>query len=578
MIGYPMWSSAAVADGAVFVGYRDGTLYAFGSPPLQTPPTVMISPQNITSFRLNDNFTVYVQVDNATAIDAAQVQFTYDPTVLSVTQVVEGPFLPSAGPTIVAQAYAEENLTSEPPTGEVFYLSTITGSAALTGASGSGVLLNVTFRVVSEGVTPLHLLFYRMGTGGAGTYFLNNESSEIGPKLRDASFQTAPIGPIHIKADGSIEPKEIRAHIPISTVDNVTYTFTGDIEKASIVVERDNVTVDGAGYTLQTDWSGANVGFTLSNLRNVTIKNTKIIDFDIAIYLESTFQSVISGNTITGYWSGTDRGIALYSSSNNSIVGNNATQIRFGVGLYSSSDRNNITHNTFTNCVCGMEIYHLYSSCNNSFYNNNFIGSLFKQVLNEESLNTWDNGYPSGGNYWSNYKGTDLYSGPYQNVTGSDGIGDTPYVIDANNTDDYPLMGAFSDFNVARGVDVQVVSNSIVSDFQFNGTAILFNVSGVNGTTGFCNVRVPTALLNGTLTVLVNGIQVQYNLLPISDSSNRYLYFTYSHSTEQVIIMPEFSLNIVSIVLLPFAMATLCAAIMHRKHYLSPKQKKKSAS
>jgi nitrous oxidase accessory protein NosD len=58
--------------------------------------------------------------------------------------------------------------------------------------------------------------------------------------------------------------------------------------------------------------------------------------------------------------------------------------------------------------------------------------------------NTWDDGYPSGGNYWSNYTGIDEYSGPSQNETGSDGIGDTPYVIDENNTDRYPLMAPFS--------------------------------------------------------------------------------------------------------------------------------------
>jgi hypothetical protein len=55
-------------------------------------------------------------------------------------------------------------------------------------------------------------------------------------------------------------------------------------------------------------------------------------------------------------------------------------------------------------------------------------------------LDVWDNGYPSGGNYWSNYDGTDSYSGPCQNVTGSDGVGDTPYVIDGSNQDNYPLM------------------------------------------------------------------------------------------------------------------------------------------
>jgi len=59
-------------------------------------------------------------------------------------------------------------------------------------------------------------------------------------------------------------------------------------------------------------------------------------------------------------------------------------------------------------------------------------------------VNVWDNGYPSGGNYWSDYNGTDLRKGPGQNVTGSDGIGDTPYIINTNNQDYYPLMMPWS--------------------------------------------------------------------------------------------------------------------------------------
>ena len=56
----------------------------------------------------------------------------------------------------------------------------------------------------------------------------------------------------------------------------------------------------------------------------------------------------------------------------------------------------------------------------------------------------WNDSYPSGGNYWSGYTGVDDRSGPYQNLLGSDGIGDSPYTIDAitSDIDHYPLMKA----------------------------------------------------------------------------------------------------------------------------------------
>ncbi|UCE80656.1 MAG: right-handed parallel beta-helix repeat-containing protein, partial [Methanobacteriota archaeon] len=45
--------------------------------------------------------------------------------------------------------------------------------------------------------------------------------------------------------------------------------------------------------------------------------------------------------------------------------------------------------------------------------------------------NMWDGGYPVGGNFWSDYSGSD---GNFDN------IGDTPYIIDADSQDRYPLM------------------------------------------------------------------------------------------------------------------------------------------
>ena len=86
------------------------------------------------------------------------------------------------------------------------------------------------------------------------------------------AFNVQPVkaeGTIYIRADGSINPPDA----PITTVDNVTYTLTGNItsDADGIVVERSNITIDGAGYMLRGFGSG--YGFNLSGINKVTIKN-----------------------------------------------------------------------------------------------------------------------------------------------------------------------------------------------------------------------------------------------------------------------------------------------------------------
>jgi parallel beta-helix repeat protein len=122
-----------------------------------------------------------------------------------------------------------------------------------------------------------------------------------------------------------------------------------------------------------------------------------------------------------------------------SILNNVLTDNGYGIALFECIN-GSIIGNTISNSWTGI----MTSSCNNcSLFHNNFINNTYQAWSDLDTTSTWDNGYPSGGNYWSDYKGTDLFSGPYQNITGSDGIGDKPYVIDANNRDRYPLMNPY---------------------------------------------------------------------------------------------------------------------------------------
>ena len=81
----------------------------------------------------------------------------------------------------------------------------------------------------------------------------------------------------------------------------------------------------------------------------------------------------------------------------------------------------------------------LSDSSNNSIYHNNFINNAY-HFSTYGYVNVWDDGYPSGGNYWSYYYSIDVKSGPNQDLPGSDGIGDKPYSITGGkNQDKYPL-------------------------------------------------------------------------------------------------------------------------------------------
>ncbi|MDH5449231.1 MAG: right-handed parallel beta-helix repeat-containing protein, partial [Candidatus Bathyarchaeota archaeon] len=139
---------------------------------------------------------------------------------------------------------------------------------------------------------------------------------------------------IYIRANGLIEPLTAN----ITSADNVTYYFT-DNNYDSIIVERDNIVVDGAGYTLQG--TGYGIGINMTWRSNVTIKNTNVKNFGEAVYFSNTSSSRVSGNNINA-----SCGIILNWSSNNTISDNNITcnvGIILEVAFNNTVSDNNIT-------------------------------------------------------------------------------------------------------------------------------------------------------------------------------------------------------------------------------------------
>lgn len=185
-----------------------------------------------------------------------------------------------------------------------------------------------------------------------------------------------------------------------------------------------------SGYTV------SNAGqVILVNCNNITIENLKFLTTNGAIQLYRTKNSKISNNNIAPQrWSGAI--LLTYSSGNliskNTINVGGATIV--GIQLRDSSNNNIISDNYISYAGYGIT---LLNASNNKIYHNNFIHSSAYAYYGIG--NFFDNGYPSGGNYWSNYTGVDLYSGPNQDQAGSDGIGDTPYTF-TGGQDRHPFM------------------------------------------------------------------------------------------------------------------------------------------
>jgi len=211
-----------------------------------------------------------------------------------------------------------------------------------------------------------------------------------------------------------------------------------------IQVSADNITVSGFAIRKSggaiTDGGIFVAGYSGNNIsRNIVINN---LYFGIRLIYSSN--NTVSGNNVT---SNHLCGIHFDHSCNNTLTGNNVSSNDVN-GIYLGySSNNNLTDNIVStntngitlsnssyNTVSGNNIssnyygIRLYGSSNNKIFHNNLINNIY-QVTIQSHYNAWDDGYPSGGNYWSDHA-----------CTGNPSGGSQPYVIDANNTDHYPFQ------------------------------------------------------------------------------------------------------------------------------------------
>jgi parallel beta-helix repeat protein len=334
----------------------------------------------------------------------------------------------------------------------------------LYGASGNNISGNTlaqnSYGLYLNGATQNTITENSVTNNGYGLYL--NEASQntiIGNNVTNNAIGTN----IFSSSKNTLRANKMNNSYNLAVDGSEGIHFDNDIDDSNTVngkkvyylISQSNLVINSVTYP--------DVGYlALVNCENIAVHHLEFTGNGHGILLAYTTNATIYNNQITSNYAG----IGLFASSNNYITTNNITDNERGLQLTNASNFNSIYSNVITNSVDGI---FLFSSLQNTIILNNItdnnVGIGFREssynmvrgnhfVDNEvqvydvswenytltPSQNTWDIGYPTGGNYWSDYTGADAMSGKYQNETGSDQLGDTPYIIDQNNQDNLPLM------------------------------------------------------------------------------------------------------------------------------------------
>ena len=185
------------------------------------------------------------------------------------------------------------------------------------------------------------------------------------------------------------------------------------------------------GYKGLGGTGGKSYGIRLYGSTNTTLINNTINNM-------TGGSGGIGGFLNMGGTGGNAAGIYLTGATNDTIVGNNISNVIGGDGGYKGfTPPMPPGWDPYASSGIGYSLYLNASTFNLLFHNN--LQNTDENAYDDAS-NSWDNGYPSGGNYWNAYNGTD---------TDTDGIGDTTYNISGGGSQDkYPLMQPWNGSNL----------------------------------------------------------------------------------------------------------------------------------
>jgi parallel beta-helix repeat protein len=278
--------------------------------------------------------------------------------------------------------------------------------------------------------------------------------------------------------------------------DVLTTIVDGTDNGTIIQVVADNVNI--SDFTiLNSGCKWAYSGICVYRSQNCTVKNCYLSNNCHNINISYSINCRVFGNTINGkcygirfmnsfkctafdnYVSNCYGGIILANATNCAVTENNVINNGYGLRLDSPCAYNTI----FENEVFNNDYYAVIaimpgnsSFVGNILFHNNFVDNRNPPVIQAISGIAWDDGYPFGGNYWSQYNGTDIYHGQEQNETGYDGIGDSEYILDPpdiHNVDRYPLTHPYGSIrNLETNLTYLTIQSAINATETLSGHTI----------------------------------------------------------------------------------------------------------
>ena len=316
-------------------------------------------------------------------------------------------------------------------------------------------------------------------------------------------------------------------------------------KKVYYLISQNNLIINPSTYP--------DVGYlALVNCQNITVNNLEITKNAHGVLLAYTTGATITQNVLKD----NSVGVGLVASTANYIGDNDIVENTRGIQLSNSSTSNTISANDVSSNKEGM---FLFSSSQNTFFGNNItnneIGVGFKAasnnmfrgnffVDNEDqvydvseydttvtmSTNMWDFSYQVGGNYWSDYTGVDVMSGAGQNQTGSDGKGDTAYIINTKNKDNYPILPYGSPFgiSVVTPQNKTYTTTDVALDFTVNEATSWIRYS----LDGQANVTITDNITLSGLAEGVHSVTVYAQDTEGQTRTSGTIYFTISQGAE----------------------------------------------